>query len=43
MSLEAAENPLQVPSLSELKTLTDTKQRTQIVVTLAFFKLPTQL
>lgn len=42
MSQEAVD-PLQVPSLSELKIMTDTEQRAQIVVTLAFFKLPTQL
>lgn len=34
---------LQVPSLSELKIMKDTEQRIQIVVTLAFFKVPTQL
>lgn len=41
MSLDV--EPSSLPSLSELKTLTDTEQRTQIVVTLAFFKVPTQL
>lgn len=41
MSLDV--EPASLPSLSELKTLTDTEQRTQIVVTLAYFKVPTQL